>query len=158
MPAVKKITRPVEGSWVTVACSAAWRRMWRTRFECSTYASSRNQCRRSTTCTWYCSIWKSITTQLPFISSLNFVLAVKKIWFIVYCVLTLKCWRASVKNLVFTSYLLISLMFMFTRIFRNLWTVIISRPCNGWWGSMLRRVRNCRFIIIIIIICFHNFK
>ena len=26
-----------------------------------------------------------------------------------------------------------------------------SRPCNGWWGSMLRRVRNCRFIIIIII-------
>jgi len=27
-----------------------------------------------------------------------------------------------------------------------------SRPCNGWWGSMLRRVRNCRFIIIIIII------
>jgi len=27
-----------------------------------------------------------------------------------------------------------------------------SRPCNGWWGSVLRRVRNCRFIIIIIII------
>jgi len=27
-----------------------------------------------------------------------------------------------------------------------------SRPCNGWWGSMLRRIRNCRFIIIIIII------
>ena len=24
-----------------------------------------------------------------------------------------------------------------------------SRPCNGWWCSMLRRVRNCRFIIII---------
>jgi len=27
-----------------------------------------------------------------------------------------------------------------------------SRPCNGWWGSMLRRIRNCRFIIITIII------
>jgi len=27
-----------------------------------------------------------------------------------------------------------------------------SRPCNGWWGSMLRRVRNRRFIIIFIII------
>ena len=25
-----------------------------------------------------------------------------------------------------------------------------SRPCNGWWGSMLRRVRNCRFIIILL--------
>ena len=25
-----------------------------------------------------------------------------------------------------------------------------SRPCNGWWCSMLRRIRNCRFIIIVI--------
>ena len=24
------------------------------------------------------------------------------------------------------------------------------RPCNGWWGSMLRRVRNCRFIICLL--------
>ena len=41
----------------------------------------------------------------------------------------------------------------------DLWTTFHilnqnSRPCNGWWGSMLRRVRNCRFIIIIIIITF----
>jgi len=29
-------------------------------------------------------------------------------------------------------------------------TVSKQWGCNGWWGSMLRRVRNCRFIIIII--------
>ena len=27
-----------------------------------------------------------------------------------------------------------------------------SRPCNGWWGSMLRRVRNCRFIIYYLLL------
>jgi len=27
-----------------------------------------------------------------------------------------------------------------------------SSPCNGWWCSVLWYVRNCRFIIIIIII------
>ena len=34
-------------------------------------------------------------------------------------------------------------------VFHSTGNIDNSRPCNGWWGSMLRRVRNCRFIIIV---------